>query len=865
MSDNAPSIDLLLEELCEVVEWYTLGAYLGLTENEIKEIEQDHRETARRRMAMLSKWIKKKANPSWLAIIAALEKMSESSLANLLRKKYIRDEKSPDAEPTAELSDIEAKKVVMKMNRKEMIVRELEEVEKKYLRLIVETESAMKSVNPPPEELKRFSRFYTNVRVTTVEELFDHLEQYCFLDYTLLETVISFFLDNRALFVVSELRAYIQHLDGFKSSTTIRQFMESIEIAQKQLTTTDGGVERCTVILRLVGGWLEKTMTDLDKLLKELFQDKRSVLSHIQIVRGSLIVTYWAPQLKAKSLKSLVMKTKLSLSQVGVCGLLVADTVVVHMQSNPFISFESSLYKAIFNADINLLSFLLNINTNPNKIEIFPQGRDFTPLLFAVTGFNLFRIYSMVDLLLKANADPNLQLKDGATPLILASELGYTDIVRLLIQANADPNLPLADGSSAIHTASRKGYSDVVRVLLGANVDPNCQTKMGDTALSTACFNGHTAVVSMLLNANADPNISKSDNITPLHMASQNGHYDIVNMLLKANANPNLQADNGVTPLYYSCQYGHTNIVKLLLKAKANPDIQAGNQSTPLYMASQKGFINIVDLLLAAKANPNYSCMNRRALHISSQLGHSGIVDCLLKVKANPDFQTNEGWTPILFACENGHFDVVDLLLKANANPILSTHDGATPMTMASHCGHSDIVRILLDANVDPNYQTYQCPSPVVYACLNRKPETVRLLLTRGANPNLQHSPSTITALMCACFSGCLESAELLLMSGADPSVVGPEGLTALDIAAWAGHYDIVHLIQAVELSQSSTTSPVSTANEIATNVSNEAMSLLNKVIENMLVAKSEDLISTHYKHVDKKLPPKQSQELHIL
>ena len=236
MSDNAPSIDLLLEELCEVVEWYTLGAYLGLTENEIKEIEQDHRETARRRMAMLSKWIKKKANPSWLAIIAALEKMSETSLANLLRKKYIRDEKSPttcDAEPTAELS--EPKKVVMKMNRREMIVRELEEVEKKYLRLIVKTESAMKGVNPPPEELERFSKFYTSVRVTTVRELFDHLEQYCFLDYTLLETVISFFLEDRAPFVVSELHAYIQHLDGFKSSTTIRQFMESIEIAQKQL------------------------------------------------------------------------------------------------------------------------------------------------------------------------------------------------------------------------------------------------------------------------------------------------------------------------------------------------------------------------------------------------------------------------------------------------------------------------------------------------------------------------------------------------------------------------------------------------------------------------------------------------------
>ena len=91
MSDNVDaSVDLhlLVKELHEVTEWYTLGALLGLTENEIKEIEQNHHETARRRMAMLSKWVKKDKNPSWLKIITALEEISETSLANQLREKY---------------------------------------------------------------------------------------------------------------------------------------------------------------------------------------------------------------------------------------------------------------------------------------------------------------------------------------------------------------------------------------------------------------------------------------------------------------------------------------------------------------------------------------------------------------------------------------------------------------------------------------------------------------------------------------------------------------------------------------------------------------------------------------------------------
>ena len=115
---------------------------------------------------------------------------------------------------------------------------------------------------------------------------------------------------------------------------------------------------------------------------------------------------------------------------------------------------------------------------------------------------------------------------------------------------------------------------------------------------------------------------------------------------------------------------------------------------------------------------------------------------------------------------------------------------------------------------------------------------------------------------MCASYTGCLESTELLLMSGADHLVEGPQGLTATKIAVHSGHNDIADLIQAIEFSQSSTTSPVLTPQEIATSTDNEAMAILNKEFENMLVAKVESYISTYYEKTKQILPSKSDQDI---
>ena len=106
------------------------------------------------------------------------------------------------------------------------------------------------------------------------------MKPFYFIDYSLLELKQDQSVD-------SKLDEYIRRLNEFKSSNIVQQFMESTETAQRPLTTV-GSSTKTTIIIQLVGGWLQKTIMDLDKLLKVLFQDKTSVLSHLRISPGYL-------------------------------------------------------------------------------------------------------------------------------------------------------------------------------------------------------------------------------------------------------------------------------------------------------------------------------------------------------------------------------------------------------------------------------------------------------------------------------------------------------------------------------------------------------------------------------------------------
>ena len=541
-----------------------------MTEDEIAVIEQDHPagDTARRRTAMLDKWLKKQENPSWMSIIEALEKMSETSLAKQLRDKYCGGDSAEDpTHPTT---------VLLEVHRNDAIAQKIEELRDLYYELVTETEKDLEITNPSSKDIKRFSQHYIMTKeVTTVDELFDQLKSLSFLDYTLLEKIIKVLLKQNQS-AVSKLNDYIQLLEQFKESMTVKQFIENIETAQNASPQT------CTVTLQLVGGWLERTISDLEKLLKEIFRNKSAVLTHLKIVEKCVLVTYLVQRSEAVSLIE-VAQAKISfMMKVGVSVLQVGDTVVTSTQSETSdFSFESSLIRSVKENDINVLGFLLDINTSPDATD----DERLTGLLWA----SYLGRRKAAKLLLKAAANPNLHRDDGVTPLLVASQNGHFHIVSFLLNANANPNLHRDNGVTPLFVASQNGHSNIIHVLLKANADPNLYSIDGATPLFMASQSGHSNIVSFLLNANADPNLRRDNGVTPLFMASQNGHFDIINLLLKANADPNLCSIDSVTPLFIASRSGHFGIVSFLLKANANPNHCRDDGVTPLFKASEKG------------------------------------------------------------------------------------------------------------------------------------------------------------------------------------------------------------------------------------------------------------------------------------
>ena len=457
---------------------------------------------------------------SWEKVIDALRSISQIRLANQLKEKYCTSEIVNQVSPKPDVSSFD-KEIMVK--RQEAIPQEIEHLEESYLKLLTDVESAMTEANPPLMKLRRFAKFYSDSKSTTVEELIDLLPS-TFLDYALLEKMINFFLCQHT--VAKTLRDYCRKLTQFLSSTTVQQFIESIEQAQQSHRTTSERPGLCTVKLRLVGGWLTKTMEDLEKLLNEIFQDKRHVLAHLKIVRGSVIVTFSAPLSEAESLITLARKQSSFAVKVGVSIFIVADTVITQSESSD-LSFESSLLNSVKDNDLNFLNFLLSINTNPNAAD-----------------------------------------KSNQTALHVASELNHDKSIILLLQANANPNLQDNKGKTPLYISSREGHIRIVAFLLTNNANPDLQETNGCTPLHIASQNGHTDVVALLLKNNANPDLQETKGRTPLHFASYNGHTDIVATLLKNNTNPDRHETNGRTSLHFASNNGHTDVVAILLKKR---------------------------------------------------------------------------------------------------------------------------------------------------------------------------------------------------------------------------------------------------------------------------------------------------------
>lgn len=170
-----------------------------------------------------------------------------------------------------------------------------------------------------------------------------------------------------------------------------------------------------------------------------------------------------------------------------------------------------------------------------------------------------------VRLFLTTGMSPNITV-DGITPLIAASMRGNVEIVETLLSAGADPNMEGLQNGTALVVAAHNEQVAIAKILLEAGAEVNVVMEDAGTPLMLASSAGNSELARLLLDAGADPNLSHGGGlgaITALGMAAGNGHLETVELLLGSGVE--LKQDILSSPLVFAAFGGHVEVVKRLM------------------------------------------------------------------------------------------------------------------------------------------------------------------------------------------------------------------------------------------------------------------------------------------------------------
>ncbi|XP_029554051.1 nuclear factor NF-kappa-B p100 subunit isoform X2 [Salmo trutta] len=183
-----------------------------------------------------------------------------------------------------------------------------------------------------------------------------------------------------------------------------------------------------------------------------------------------------------------------------------------------------------------------------NKLNHLGQ----TPLHLAV----ITRQVKVVDVLLRAGADPTLLDRDGRTALHLAALAGDDVTLQILLGHLGERYLHLVNtadyhGLHPLHLAVRKGGERCLRLLVEGGAKINApEQKSGCSALHLAVRENFFKVACTLITElKADVNMCTFGGNTPLHLAASRSSPPLCSMLIAAGADKNLENDE---PLFSS-------------------------------------------------------------------------------------------------------------------------------------------------------------------------------------------------------------------------------------------------------------------------------------------------------------------------
>lgn len=490
---------------------------------------------------------------------------------------------------------------------------------------------------------------------------------------------------------------------------------------------------------------------------------------------------------------------------------------------------EQSLFDAVNRKDYQNVSTILSsspdININASDME------GYTSLHRAIVNNDL---NTVTELLKNENIDVNSKLGievsidgwylGGATPLILASYLGYTDIVNALIEKGVDVKAKDdVDGCMAIHLAAANGKNDVINILLDVDASNiNDVDNRGNTPLHWASMKDRADTVSLLIENGADIEAKDIDNWTALHYAAAFASLQTVEALVDNGADKNSLTKDGNIPVNYAKdetiktylsggKIGREDTEEVVEEEtkETAADETAENTETSETITEDELNNELDTTQNGSIVDPTVVDLDPKQLELLIAVKNNDIiaVNALLKENVNPNFVDEEGYSPLHRAVLNNNLDVVNVLLSYKdidteiKLPYEASVDdwylgGATPLLVASYTGNADIVNALIEAGSDIRAKDDIDGATTIHiASANGNNEVINILLNKDNTLINESDSMKDTPLHWASIKNQTDTISLLLANGADTKLTNSDGNTVLHYAAMYGDVNTVNVL----------------------------------------------------------------------
>ncbi|XP_023713314.1 rabankyrin-5 isoform X2 [Cryptotermes secundus] len=507
------------------------------------------------------------------------------------------------------------------------------------------------------------------------------------------------------------------------------------------------------------------------------------------------------------------------------------------------------LHRAVERGDKYSASFL--INHGASVATVTPELGDtalHTIASYSPSTSETDVITAMTDVarqMLEKGLDPNLQNKQGFTPLHLSVMARNEAIFSLLLSHTAQPvdlNLRTHEGHAALWfallTSLEYGEESFATRLLKNGASPNpIYSASSDSLLHLVCREGLEEAGLLLCLHGANANHVNKKGESPLHVACSKGLSKLVGELLKAGANPNLQTlqihDGGYnstgkseavtfkqTPLHVAIVQKQEGAIRAIIDHKksresksipVNFNLMDSSGNTPLSLALVTGMQHMVAVLIQGGADVNVrSGKGLTLLHQAILKEDSETAIFLLDQGADMNAVTTDNETPLQLSIKCQLPDVVDTLCRRGVDVSVVDANNNCPLWVALETGQENIASILVRNGVDTDcwgIGPEGCYQTLLHRSIDENNEQIaRFLIQSGCDLNSARRPGPggrggdeardqASPLHLCCQWGLETVVQTLVEHGAAINSRDAEGKTPLHVAIQNQHPSIISLL----------------------------------------------------------------------